>query len=133
VPFGRYARIAYTRDFTPYQAAFAGWTFRCGDFADLPTRPDDFLYADPPYDVEFTSYSPGGFTWADQQRLAHWLAAHPGPVVVSNQATPRILALYQGLGFAVETISAPRRISCTGDRAPAAEMLATRNLATAVC
>src|SRR5229473_8126638 len=26
VPFGRYARIAYTQDFTPYREVFAGWT-----------------------------------------------------------------------------------------------------------
>src|SRR3954466_8888851 len=65
VPFGRYARIAYTRDFTPYRAALADWTFPWGAFADSPPRPDAFLYADPPYDVEFTSCTPGGFTWAD--------------------------------------------------------------------
>ncbi len=129
VPFGRYARIAYTRDFAPYQAALAGWQFCCGDFAGLPVQPDDFIYADPPYDVVFTSYSPGGFGWADQERLAVWLAAHPGPVVASNQATPRVLALYRDLGFAVQVIAAPRRISCTGDRTPAGELLATRNLA----
>src|SRR5476651_2404418 len=27
VPFGRYARISYTRDFTPYRDTFADWTF----------------------------------------------------------------------------------------------------------
>jgi len=129
VPFGRYARIAYTRDFAPYQAALVGWQFCCGDFATLPLQPSDFIYADPPYDVVFTSYSPGGFGWADQERLAVWLAAQPGPVVASNQATPRVLALYRDLGFAVQVIAAPRRISCTGDRTPAGELLATRNVA----
>ncbi len=93
VPFGRYARITYTRDFTPYQAPLADLEFVCGDFAALSVQAADFIYADPPYDVEFTSYSPGGFGWADQERLAAWLAAHPGPVVASNQATPRIGAV----------------------------------------
>ncbi len=95
----------------------------------LPLQPDDFIYADPPYDVPFTSYSAGGFGWADQERLADWLAAHPGPVVVSNQATSRVLALYRDLGFQVQVIAAPRRISCTGDRTPAGELLATRHVA----
>src|SRR5690606_41281874 len=36
VPFGRYAAIRYVSDFTPYRDALAGWTFRAGDFADVP-------------------------------------------------------------------------------------------------
>jgi DNA adenine methylase len=61
-------------------------------------------------------------------RLAGWLAQHPGPVVLSNQATGRIVDLYAGLGFALEHLRAPRSISCTGDRTPAREVLALRNL-----
>jgi DNA adenine methylase len=49
--------------------------------------PDDFVYADPPYDVEFTTYSKEGFSWRDQIRVAEWLACHSGPVVLSNQAS----------------------------------------------
>jgi DNA adenine methylase len=127
VPFGRYNTINYTTDFRPFAAALAGWAFTTGDFSALPIAPGDFLYADPPYDVEFTSYSAGGFSWADQQRLATWLAAHPGPVVASNQATPRVLDLYAGLGFTIRLLSAPRMIACTGDRTRAQEMLALRN------
>lgn len=126
VPFGRYKHITYRRTFEEYQMAFQAWTFTTGDFATLPLAADDFVYADPPYDCEFTQYAPGGFTWADQEHLATWLAAHPGPVVASNQATARIVDLYQGLGFQVELVLGPRRISRTGDRTPAVEMLATR-------
>ncbi len=61
-------------------------------------------------------------------RAARWLARHPGPVVLTNQATDRVMALYAELGFAVEVLAAPRRISCTGDRKAAAEVLASRNL-----
>jgi DNA adenine methylase len=86
------------------------------------------VYADPPYDVEFTQYVPGGFGWQDQERLAVMLAAHPGPVVLANQATPRIEHLYRRLRFTLTFLDAPRRISCTGDRAAAREVLATRNL-----
>ena len=64
----------------------------------------------------------------EQVRLAHWLAAHEGPVVASNQATERVLELYGDLGFRIEQRAGPRHISCTGDRRPAQEMLATRGL-----
>ena len=87
---------------------------------------DDFIYADPPYDVEFTSYSAGGFSWEDQVRTVEWLAKHRGPVMLSNQATPRIVKLYEQLGFKLKYLNAPRRISCTGDRTAAREVLAVR-------
>ena len=61
-------------------------------------------------------------------RLAQWLARHPGPVALSNQATGRVVDLYTRLGFAIDYLDAPRRISCTGDRTPAREVLALRNL-----
>ena len=92
------------------------------------STPDDFVYADPPYDVEFRQYAPGGFSWEDQVRTAECLAAHPGPVMLSNQATPRILELYESLGYTLRLLDAPRRISCDGNRTPAREVLALRNL-----
>lgn len=128
VPFGRYKKITYTRDFMPYRDAFAEWVFLNLDFEEIPLRAKDFIYADPPYDVEFTHYSQGGFGWDDQVRTAEWLARHPGPVILVNQATPRIIRLYRKLGFLLHYLDAPRRISCTGDRTPAREVLATRNL-----
>jgi DNA adenine methylase len=128
VPFGRYAGIRYTRDFTPYRARFAAWTFTNTDFAAVPIDRMDFIYADPPYDVEFTAYSKGGFSWDDQERTAGWLARHAGPVILVNQATERIETLYRSLGFHVRFLQAPRRISCNGDRRPAREIIAVRNL-----
>lgn len=128
VPFGRYAAISYERDFAEHRAAFRDWEFTCGDFATVPLEPGDFVYADPPYDVPFTSYAREDFGWADQVRLAEWLARHPGPVVLSNQATEAILALYAALGFDLHLLDGPRMISASGDRTPAREVLATRNL-----
>ncbi len=127
VPFGRYTTINYVRDFACYRSAFARWTFSSKDFAHLPLHPDDFVYADPPYDVVFTRYAKEDFGWDDQVRLADFLAAHRGPVVLSNQATERIVELYERRGFALSFMPAPRRISCK-DRKPALEVLATRNL-----
>lgn len=128
VPFGRYKIINYVRDFTSYRSAFARWDFMCGPFESIPLQPDDFVYADPPYDVEFTSYAKEGFTWNDQVRLAEWLVEHPGPVVLSNQATPRIVHLYEHLNFTLRFLEAPRLINSTGDRTPAREVLAMRGM-----
>jgi DNA adenine methylase len=128
VPFGRYKTVSYRRDFSNYRAVFRRWKFSSSDFEAVPLEPDDFVYADPPYDVDFTHYSKGGFNWEDQQRLARWLARHRGPVVLANQATDRIVALYESLDFELRFLDAPRRISCTGDRTPAREVLAVRNI-----
>lgn len=128
VPFGRHGTITYTQDFTAYRDAFAGWEFRIGPFAALPTRPTDFIYADPPYDVEFTEYAAGGFKWADQVTLAEWLAVQPGVVALSNQATERIIDLYTKLGFRLTFHQSPRRISANGNRTPAREVLAFKGL-----
>jgi DNA adenine methylase len=128
VPFGRYTSIRYVDDFTAYRDCLAAWEFVVGDFERLDLAHDDFVYADPPYDVEFTKYAKEGFGWRDQVRAAEWLSAHAGPVVLVNQATDRICRLYTDLGFRLEFLVAPRRISCTGDRTPAREVLAVRNL-----
>lgn len=128
VPFGTFKQITYASDFLSYRDLFRGWSFSSRDFCSLRLNEDDFIYADPPYDVEFTTYSSGGFSWQDQERAARWLALHPGPVVISNQKTDRIVELYQDLGFSIEYLDGPRRISCTGDRASAKEVLAMKNL-----
>ena len=128
VPFGRYNTINYQRDFTSYKSMVANWDFENTTFDALPLTSKDFVYADPPYDVEFTQYSKGGFGWQEQVRTAQWLAKHEGPVVLSNQAPDRVVELYSKLKYQLVYLDAPRRISCTGDRRPANEVLATRNL-----
>jgi DNA adenine methylase len=128
VPFGQHKTIAYLRDFSKFLPIFKNWVFSCNDLDELSIEPEDFIYADPPYDVEFTTYSAGGFGWDDQERTAKRLAAHPGPVVLSNQATTRIIKLYKKLGFKLAYLNGPRRISCTGDRTAAREVLATKGL-----
>lgn len=129
VPFGQHASIKYKQDFLEYKSVLSKWELTHGDFAKLKLAGDEFIYADPPYDVEFTRYNPEDFTWDDQLRLAKWLAQHTGQVVASNQATPRILELYKDLKFKVITLPAPRMISCNGDRRPALEILAFRGVA----
>jgi DNA adenine methylase len=128
VPFGRYKKIGYRTDFSAYVSRFAHWEFSNRDFETLVFDPSDFIYADPPYDVEFTQYAQGGFSWQDQERAARFFAAHRGPVILVNQATRRVERLYRSLGYDVDFLEAPRRISCTGDRSPAREIVATLNV-----
>jgi DNA adenine methylase len=128
VPFGKYKTIHYAENFQSLKTVLSDWQFTSTDFMEVPLEGNDFIYADPPYDTEFTKYGKKAFTWEDQTRLATYLAKHPGPVVVSNQATTRILELYQDSGFSITILDAPRRISCNGNRAPAKEILATLNL-----
>jgi DNA adenine methylase len=129
VPFGSYKSIGYTRDFTAYRDVFDNWAFTLGDFEAIRLKPGDFVYADPPYDVEFTAYSSGGFSWDDQARTAEWLARHRGPVVLVNQATDRIEALYRQLRFDVRFLEARRNINSNGSgRDLVREILGTRNL-----
>jgi DNA adenine methylase len=128
VPFGRYKTVNYAKAFYALCGEFQGWDFTCGDFEAVKIEADDFLYIDSPYDTPFTTYSAGGFSWKDQERLAEWLASQSVPIVASNMATKRIVELYERRGFEIELVSAPRRISCDGNREQASEILATKNL-----
>ena len=74
---------------------FAGWEFTSRAISSRwRSSAGDFVYADPPYDVEFTQYSQGGFGWDEQVRAAEWLAGHTRAGRAVNQATPRITKLY---------------------------------------
>ncbi len=128
VPFGSHKTINYLSNFEIYREAFTNWEFCVGDFTQLPIDKNDFIYADPPYDVEFVSYSKEGFSFDDQKRLAKWLVEHKGPVIISNQATARMKIVYRKFGYKLKPLSAPRRISSDGDRTPADEILAYKNV-----
>ncbi len=129
VPFGRYRSINFPEDLHAYRNVLEPWSFTCTPFDQIELQPDDFVYADPPYDVQFTQYSSERFGWEEQVRLAEWLTHHSGPVILSNQATPRIIELYNRLGYTTRLrLPAPRMISCTGDRTRADEVVAMRNL-----
>lgn len=128
VPFGQHKSINYKIDLSIYKNLFNNWNFQNKDFEKLKLDGKEFLYVDPPYDVEFTKYHQQDFTFKDQIRLIEWLAKHKGPIVASNQATKRMIDLYRRYNFQVTTINAPRRVSCDGNREPALEMLAFKNI-----
>ena len=132
-PYGHYKKPILDHNFSIYQKIFEGWDFFDSCYSDTFLllkefyRRQYFIYVDPPYDGGFTGYS-GAFDWTDQVKLALALASLDCPVVASNKATDRIIDLYKGLGFLIEYVEAPRRISCDGNRKPATEMLATKNI-----
>ena len=128
VPFGQHRTINYVKDFTAYQAVLAPWKFSQLHFEELALTSTDFVYADPPYDVQFRQYDKHGFDWDEQAKLAQWLATHQGPVLLSNQATDKVQALYLENGYELRFLPAPRTISRDGNRDWAIEVLAIRNL-----
>jgi DNA adenine methylase len=128
VPFGRYKTINYITDFSDYVPIFKNWKFSSKDFAKLKIGINDIIYLDPPYDTDFTQYTANGFKWEDQIRLINWTKTFDNPVIISNQATARIIELYRDSGFVVSFVDAPRRISANGSRDSAKEVLATKGI-----
>ncbi len=60
-----------------------------------PPKSNDFIFLDPPYDSEFSTYAQNEFTMREQERLAQYLLTHCKAkfmLVIKN--TPAILNLY---------------------------------------
>jgi DNA adenine methylase len=65
---------------------------------------DDFIFLDPPYDTEFSTYTQNTFDKSDQERLAHYLLHRcmaKFMLVIKN--TPTIFNLYAGKGLHIHT------------------------------
>jgi DNA adenine methylase len=90
----------------------------------------DFVYFDPPYvpisaTANFVSYTPDGFGWTDQERLAsvvRELDRRGCQVMVSNAWVESLQQLYTG--FRLVEVRAPRAINSKGNaRGKVSEML----------
>lgn len=66
----------------------------------------------------------------NEQQTYYALRQRFNHLVQSGQSGSREAAqlFYERLQFQIQLLSAPRRISCTGDRTPAQEVLAVRGL-----
>lgn len=126
VPFGKHQTINYKPSFPEITEAMRYWMITLGDFEQMKTEPEDFVYVDPPYDGQFSSFGEAGFGWEDHVRLALWVAKQPGLVVISNSSSERVRHLYESFGFAIELIDAPRSISCNGNRQRVKEVFAIK-------
>ncbi len=72
--------------------------WRCTDFEpfleEAQPSPGDFVFVDPPYDSDFSSYDNRSFASLDQTRLRDTLAALRANVMVVIKDTPMIRRLY---------------------------------------
>jgi DNA adenine methylase len=69
-----------------------------------PPQTHDFIFLDPPYDSEFSTYAQNEFTMQDQERLAQFLLHECQAkfmLVIKN--TPAILGLYSSTGLKIST------------------------------
>lgn len=73
-------------------------TWRSRDFepflAEAAPAPADFVFVDPPYDSDFSTYDGRPFGAADQERLSRLLASLQAKVMVVIKDTPTIRRLY---------------------------------------
>ena len=129
VPIGSKTTINHRADhLIQYKNTLSNWEFSSDTYLNLKLKNNDFIFADPPYDVVFRNYSKDGFTWEDQECLANWLSDHDGPVIVSNSATERIITLYKKRGYKLHYMKERLYINSTGDRTPANVIIATKNV-----
>ena len=135
VPFGAYKRgwTPKNIDLPAFCDTIQDWTFNYVDMVG-PNKhlryygESHFVYCDPPFLDTFDKYEKDGFDFQAHMKLALWAFDQIGPIVVSNAWSLSLSVVYCQMGFDMIKIEAPRRISRTGDRTPAEEMLAWRNM-----
>ncbi|MBA2391241.1 MAG: DNA adenine methylase [Ktedonobacteraceae bacterium] len=98
-------KIAYIRS-SELQRHLKNTIIENMDFAAFlqkyPPTSRDFIFLDPPYDSEFSTYAQNTFTMQDQERLAQFLLNECRAkfmLVIKN--TPAILELYRSTGFTI--------------------------------
>jgi DNA adenine methylase len=137
VPFGKHARLSLPshQSILTFSRMLRGVTLMHADFETVvrTAKPGDFVYCDPPYHplsktACFTDYTTGGFSFADQERLArvfHRLSDRGIQLMLSNSSTPEIEDLYDD--FFIHTVPAKRFINCKGTRRSGAFELIVTN------
>lgn len=69
-----------------------------------PPQVNDFVFLDPPYDSEFSTYTQNEFDMKDQERLARYLLTQcQGRFMLVIKNTPAILNLYDQPGLSIRT------------------------------
>lgn len=78
-------------------------TIRCMDFQDFLNEVNpaegDFLFIDPPYDTDFSTYAKNTFDQNDQIRLANYLRSIKASFMIVIKNTDFIYSLYEGLNI----------------------------------
>lgn len=139
VPFGDYKnpRILDEANIRAVSAALRNASISKKDFAYCANeaKEGDFVYFDPPYipvsqTSNFTSYSEGGFSLEDQEKLVDVfskLTEKGVKVLYSNSYSDLVRDLFDGVdGVVLNTVSASRFINCNGSgRGPVLEYAIT--------
>lgn len=137
VPMGRYKnpRVVDADAMRAASLQLQSAELRCEPFDTLLSnvRPGDFVYLDPPYEpvsrtANFTGYAQDGFSQDDQRRLrdvVRDLDRRGAKVMLSNSDVPFIRELYRGMR--INTVMAPRAVSCVGSRRGAVPEVVVRN------
>lgn len=91
-------------------------TINCGDFEAFlkknPPTENDFVFLDPPYDTEFSTYAQNEFDKNDQKRLAHYLIKEcKGKWMLVIKNTPFIYSLYDGHGLTIMSFDKTYQVS----------------------
>jgi len=91
-------------------------TIECLDFEEFlrkhPPQKDDFVFLDPPYDSEFSTYAKNAFGKEDQRRLANYLINEcKGKWLMVIKCTPFIYSLYDGHGLNIRSFDKKYQVS----------------------
>lgn len=102
------------------------------DFAEFlrmhPPAPGDFLFLDPPYDSDFSTYARHEFGPRDQERLAAYLLCEcPARFLLVIKNTPLIRRLYGNAGLRIQTVGKRYLVSFQDRNDRAAEHLLITN------
>ena len=92
-----------------------------------PTE-NDFVFLDPPYDSEFSTYAQNDFTKEDQARLANYLCNKcKAKWMMVIKATPYILSLYENKGLNIKQFDKTYTVSFMNRNDKKAEHLIIMN------
>lgn len=116
----------------PLQDHLAKTHISCLDFEDFlldfQPREDDFIFLDPPYDTEFSTYATNEFTPEDHKRLADCLINHTHAkwmMVIKN--TPLINTLYNKNHLNIRSFDKTYQVSFMNRNDKSAEHLIITN------
>jgi DNA adenine methylase len=129
-PFGHYKYSNAKQDLSEYAGITKNWEFTCGSYLGVDIKDDDFIFVDPPYDTEFTSYTSDGFSFDDQMDLVNFLSELKNPIILTNQNTPRMNKLLLDAGYDIDILQRPRNFRRGKDISDESkrEIFATRNI-----
>ena len=108
-------KIAYYRS-KEVKDHLAHTMIECLDFEEFfrkhPPQEDDFIFLDPPYDSEFSTYAKNTFDKEDQTRLANYLIKEcKGKWLMVIKNTPFIYSLYDGHGLTIRSFDKKYQVS----------------------